>query len=306
MQSSKSYCAKHRHLEGDLRGLAEARGGIDRVDFVAGEKDADPDQLGPYRIIRLLAYGGMGKVYEAEEKTLSRRVAVKTIRVGRAANPKLVEQFKAEREALALLHHTNIVPIFSAGEEDGLLYFAMPLINGLTLADLVETMSQPGSPRSGTAASATSPSSWADLLRLARTEASRRHTLQRLSARFGVRLSRASSPRPSSNPELPTPKRSSISTAAGLRTPRGRDRRRGGRSHPQRPRGGRPAPRREALEHPDRTRFENRPSCPCTRGSSILGSSMSSSPGTATTPPDRRTVSARRGDSVRRASWPPR
>lgn len=195
------YCAKYPRLEEDFRGLAEARYGIDRVVFVASQEDRDPTQLGPYRILRMLAYGGMGKVYEAEDGTLSRRVAVKTIRVGRAADPRLLEQFKAEREALALLHHTNIVPIFSAGEEDGLSYFAMPLINGITLADLVETMSQPGSPRPGAVAMPASPSSWADLLRLARSEASRRHTAQRLSARFGVRFSRASSPPPPPDPD---------------------------------------------------------------------------------------------------------
>ncbi len=206
----EEFCAKHRHLEGNLRDLAEARAGVDRVDFFSGEKDADPDQLGPYRIIRLLAHGGMGKVYEAEEKTPLRRVAVKTIRLGRAANLKLVEQFKAEREALAKLHHTNIVPIFSAGEEDGLLYFAMPLINGLTLADLVATMSQPGSLGQGKTATTTPMSSWADVLKLARTEASHRHTLERLSARFGVRMSRAPSARPSPSSDHKMPIRSPI------------------------------------------------------------------------------------------------
>ena len=199
----EGHCAKHPHLEGDFRGLAEARGGVNRVVFVAAQEDPDPEQLGPYRILRLLAYGGMGKVYEAEDKTLSRRVAVKTIRIGRSADPRLLEQFKAEREALALLHNTNIVPIFSAGEEDGLLYFAMPLIKGFTLADLVETMSQPGSPRPGTAASPISPSSWADILRLAKSEASHRQTLRRLSARFGFRFSRASSQPPSPSPRTP-------------------------------------------------------------------------------------------------------
>ena len=201
------YCAKHPHLQGGFRALAEARGAVNRVVFVAGQDDSDPERLGPYRILRLLAYGGMGKVYEAEDVTLSRRVAVKTIRVGRSADPRLLEQFKAEREALALLHNTNIVPIFSAGEEDGLLYFAMPLINGLTLADLVETMSQPGSTSAGTPGLPTSPSSWADLVRLARSEASHRHTCQRLSARFGFRVPRRSSSPPSTNPELREPRR---------------------------------------------------------------------------------------------------
>ncbi len=202
----KEYCAKYPRLEGYFRDLAEVRGGVNRVVFVAAQDESA--QLGPYKILRLLAYGGMGKVYEAEDELLPRRVAVKTIRIGREADRRLLEQFEAEREALARLHNTNIVPIYGAGEDNGLLYFAMPLINGLTLADLLETMNNSEFAKPETAASPNSPSSWVDLLKLAKSEASQRQTRRKLSARFGVPFSRASSPRPSSKPEPRTQRQS--------------------------------------------------------------------------------------------------
>ncbi len=141
----------------------------------------DPEHLGPYRVIRVLAIGGMGKVYEAEDEVLSRRVAVKTMRHGRLADPRLLERFVHEREALAMLHHTNIVPIYGAGEEAGLLYFAMPLLEGLTLADLIRASSRISSARASTG----SPSTWEEFLSRATTEASRERYCRRVVASLG-------------------------------------------------------------------------------------------------------------------------
>src|SRR4051812_8906663 len=125
------YVAAHPRLEGRFREHIAA------TNIFRDAPEQQPTRLGPYRILRLLASGGMGKVYEAEDELLGRTVAVKTIRLGRAADGRLLGQFEREREALAHLHHTHIVPIYGAGEDDGLLYFAMPLIKGLSLADLV-------------------------------------------------------------------------------------------------------------------------------------------------------------------------
>src|SRR4051794_34963477 len=76
----------------------------------------DPERLGPDRGRRLLAVGGMGRPYEAEEDDLRRVVAVKTIKFGRTAEPHLLERFDRERRTLARLHHTNIVPIYATGQ----------------------------------------------------------------------------------------------------------------------------------------------------------------------------------------------
>ena len=86
-----------------------------------------------------------------------------------------------EREALALLHHTNIVPIYSAGEEAGLLYFAMPLLEGFTLADLIKTSCRMFS----TGAAVDSSSTWEVLLSRATTEATRERYCRRVAASLG-------------------------------------------------------------------------------------------------------------------------
>jgi serine/threonine protein kinase/WD40 repeat protein len=98
----------------------------------------DPERLGQYRIRRVLAVGGMGKLYEAEEDELHRTVVVKTIKFGRIADTHLLDRFERERRTLARLHHTNIVPIYAAGREAELLYFSMPRIHGPSLRTLIK------------------------------------------------------------------------------------------------------------------------------------------------------------------------
>ena len=83
----------------------------------------------------------MGKLYEAEEDELHRVVAVKTIKFGRIAEPHLLDRFDRERRTLARLHHTNIVPIYAAGQEAGLLYFSMPRIHGPSLRTVIKVAS---------------------------------------------------------------------------------------------------------------------------------------------------------------------
>ena len=107
----------------------------------------DPERLGPYRIRGVIAVGGMGKVYEAEEDELKRIVAVKTIKPGRASDEQILARFDRERKALARLHHTHIVPIFATGQQEGLLYFAMPRIQGASLRGIIRTASGIGSQR---------------------------------------------------------------------------------------------------------------------------------------------------------------
>jgi serine/threonine protein kinase/WD40 repeat protein len=101
----------------------------------------DPERLGQYRIRRVLAVGGMGKLYEAEEDELHRTVVVKTIKFGRVADTHLLDRFERERRTLARLHHTNIVPIYAAGREAELLYFSMPRIHGPSLRTLIRVAS---------------------------------------------------------------------------------------------------------------------------------------------------------------------
>ncbi|MCI0639577.1 MAG: protein kinase [Gemmataceae bacterium] len=93
-------------------------------------------QLGDYRIIREIGHGGMGVVYEAEQVSLGRYVALKVLPHKALANEKIKKRFEREAKAAAKLHHTNIVPVFGVGEHEGLPYYAMQFIHGLSV-DLV-------------------------------------------------------------------------------------------------------------------------------------------------------------------------
>ena len=125
------HCAWYPDLADQIRGMAE-------MDAALQEKTPDwtnpkfqgagspsgiasrAERLGPYRIVRVIARGGMGEVFEAVEDPLDRRVAVKTIRSGHSTRPDWMERFLHEREVLARLPHTHIVPIFAAGQEGDL------------------------------------------------------------------------------------------------------------------------------------------------------------------------------------------
>ncbi len=76
-------------------------------------------RLGDYRILREIGRGGMGVVYEAEQESLGRRVALKILSAGALVDPKRVRRFEREAKAAAKLHHTNIVPVFGVGRQDG-------------------------------------------------------------------------------------------------------------------------------------------------------------------------------------------
>jgi len=98
------------------------------------------ETLGDYRIVREIGRGGMGIVYEAEQKSLRRRVALKVLGPGVAGSAKQLRRFQREAEAAARLHHTNIVPVYGIGEADGLHFFAMQFIDGVPLSEAIESV----------------------------------------------------------------------------------------------------------------------------------------------------------------------
>jgi WD40 repeat protein/serine/threonine protein kinase/tetratricopeptide (TPR) repeat protein len=97
-------------------------------------------RLGDYRILREIGRGGMGVVYEAEQESLGRRVALKVLSAGALLDPKQVRRFEREAKAAARLHHTNIVPVFGVGRQDGHHYFVMQFIAGLGLDMVLEDL----------------------------------------------------------------------------------------------------------------------------------------------------------------------
>ena len=88
--------------------------------------------LGDYQIIREIGRGGMGIVYEAQQASLDRRVAIKVLPKFSLSESQ-VEKFHFEARTAAKLHHSNIAPVFDVGEKDGLHYYVMQLLNGDSL-----------------------------------------------------------------------------------------------------------------------------------------------------------------------------
>lgn len=91
------------------------------------------DWIGPYKILKKIAQGGMGAVYLAEQdKPIKRQVAVKVIRAEKGDSEQIVSRFEAERQALALMEHPNIARVLQGGQTaEGAPYFAMELVNGV-------------------------------------------------------------------------------------------------------------------------------------------------------------------------------
>src|SRR5262245_24531844 len=93
--------------------------------------------LGDFRILREVGRGGMGIVYEAEQISLGRHVALKVLPFAATMDPRQLQRFKNEAHAAAQLHHTNIVPVHFVGCERGVHFYAMQFIEGHSLAELV-------------------------------------------------------------------------------------------------------------------------------------------------------------------------
>jgi tRNA A-37 threonylcarbamoyl transferase component Bud32 len=91
-----------------------------------------------YRVVRLIGRGGFAEVYEVVDSDLQRRLAVKVLRSDLPWTAATISRFKQEARAIARLNHPNTVPIHFVGEGEGLVYYAMPYLEGRTVADLLQ------------------------------------------------------------------------------------------------------------------------------------------------------------------------
>jgi WD40 repeat protein len=126
--------------EGDLTGPPNA---VVAELCASSVTDVPPlEYLGDYRIVREVGRGGMGVVYEAEQQALGRRVALKVLPRKLLADNNHRRRFEREARLAAKLHHTNIVPVFGVGEQDGLPYYVMQFIQGLGLNEVLEELTR--------------------------------------------------------------------------------------------------------------------------------------------------------------------
>lgn len=126
-----------RELLPAVRSIHDSTGGT-QAPAVGGLSGPEIDgRLGDFRLIREVGRGGMGVVYEAEQISLGRRVALKVLPLAAALDPRQLQRFRLEAQAAAHLHHSHIVSIFSVGCERGVYYYAMQFVDGRTLAEVI-------------------------------------------------------------------------------------------------------------------------------------------------------------------------
>jgi serine/threonine protein kinase len=101
------------------------------------ENPTELGQLGDFRLLREVGRGGMGVVYEAEQISLRRRVALKVLPFAAAIDPRQLQRFQNEALAAGHLRHQNIVPVHAVGSDRGVHYYAMQFIDGRSLAALI-------------------------------------------------------------------------------------------------------------------------------------------------------------------------
>jgi WD40 repeat protein/predicted Ser/Thr protein kinase len=137
LEAAKGSAFLHSPL---LRGTDEPP--MDAAPSHPGGKPLLPSHLGRYRLIRLLGEGGMGAVYEAEQDSPRRIVALKVVRPGLASSA-LLQRFRHESQILGRLHHPGIAQVYEAGlADDGQPFFAMEFIRGLPLDEYARLRAQ--------------------------------------------------------------------------------------------------------------------------------------------------------------------
>jgi serine/threonine protein kinase len=145
----EEYCRRHPELADEIRDVfpvlirmenMRSDGPEESTGGVAVHTATRLERLGDFRILREVGRGGMGVVYEAEQESLGRRVALKVLPDAALADAKQVLRFQREARAAARLHHTNIVPVFGVGQDEGHRYYVMQFIPGMGLDAVMEEL----------------------------------------------------------------------------------------------------------------------------------------------------------------------
>jgi WD40 repeat protein/serine/threonine protein kinase len=143
-----AHAADIRDILPTLALMEQAKAPDDAPEQRAQARVAPPlRQLGDYEILREVGRGGMGVVYEARQLSLGRHVAIKVLPSHAPLDPRQLVRFHREAKAAAKLHHTNIVPVFGVGEQDGLPYYVMQFIQGRGLDVVLDELRRLRQPR---------------------------------------------------------------------------------------------------------------------------------------------------------------
>ncbi len=152
---------------------------------------APPPALGDFRLIREVGRGGMGVVYEAEQVSLRRRVALKVLSLAGGLDVRHLRRFRTEAQAAAGLHHTNIAPVYAVGYERGVHYYAMQFIDGPSLAEVIAALRQPGAAPPAEAPAAARTRSVAALTTMSAQRSAAGREFWRTAARLGIEAAEA-------------------------------------------------------------------------------------------------------------------
>jgi eukaryotic-like serine/threonine-protein kinase len=145
----KEYTDRFPELADDIRELfpamvkvEQAEGALQAGEAIGDSRAANPPlrEIGDYRILREIGRGGMGVVYEAEQISLGRRVALKVLPRHVSSDRMVQERFRREARAAARLHHTNIVPVYEVGQDGDVRFYAMQFIQGQGLEAVINEL----------------------------------------------------------------------------------------------------------------------------------------------------------------------
>jgi serine/threonine protein kinase/Flp pilus assembly protein TadD len=145
--TAEEYAARYPQAAPLLRNVLAAMEMVGLSLSGAGATAAAPEDrltgtLGDFRIVREVGRGGMGVVYEAEQISLGRRVALKVLPFAGTLDGRQLQRFKNEAQAAACLQHQHIVPVYFVGCDRGVHYYAMQFVDGQPLTAVIRALGQ--------------------------------------------------------------------------------------------------------------------------------------------------------------------
>lgn len=148
--SVSEYARLHPELAEEIRELFPTLVAVERLKArtersANGRASLGPiklERLGDFRIIREIGRGGMGIVYEAEQESLGRRVAIKVLPRQSLLDANQLARFQREAQTAGGLHHTNIVQVFGVGDDEGFHYYVMQLVHGVGVDSVISYLAK--------------------------------------------------------------------------------------------------------------------------------------------------------------------